>query len=210
MDVVMPVDLQVLVKPQALQYDDPERQLQFHTGTPAGGDRRAATFHGEGTGTDDAKTNLLRFFPQVDRAVVRVIKNPSVPLVVASVDYLIPLYRTANTHPSLLQDGVPGTPEGLRSDELHARAWPLVEPRFSGTATRPSPGIASSGARAGRRATSTRRSSPRETVASTCSSSRSAPSGGARSITSRGRSGAPTTRRRRTGISWTRPRSTPC
>ena len=115
---------------EALRFDDPERQLQYHTGTPAAGDQRAAMFHGQGTGTDDAKTNLLRFFQQVDRAVTAVIKTVSVPLVVAAVDYLIPVYREASSHPSLLEEGIPGNPEGLRSDELHARAWPLVEPHF--------------------------------------------------------------------------------
>jgi hypothetical protein len=114
----------------ALRYDEPERQLQFHTGTPAGGDRRAAMFHGQGTGIDDAKTNLLRYFQQVDRAVNALIKNASVPLVVAGVDYLIPIYREASTHQSLLEEGIMGNPEGLSPDALHARAWPLVEPRF--------------------------------------------------------------------------------
>jgi hypothetical protein len=115
---------------EALRYDDPERQLQFHTGTPAGGDRRAAMFHAQGTGVDDAKTNLVRFFQQVDRAVTRITRSVSVPLVVAAVDYLIPLYHRANTHAFLLEDGISGNPEGLRPDELHARAWPLVEPHF--------------------------------------------------------------------------------
>ena len=59
----------------ALRYDEPDRQLQFYTGTPAGGDRRAAMFQGQGTGIDDAKTNLLRFLRQVDRAVTARIKN---------------------------------------------------------------------------------------------------------------------------------------
>ncbi|MEK7862347.1 MAG: hypothetical protein AAB295_03680 [Chloroflexota bacterium] len=115
---------------EALRYDDPERQLQFHTGTPAGRDRRAAMFHGHGTGIDDAKRNILRFFQQVDRALANLIRGASVPLVLASVDYLMPIYREANTHPSLLDEGIPGNAEGLRSDELHARAWPLVEPHF--------------------------------------------------------------------------------
>jgi hypothetical protein len=115
---------------EALRYDDPERQLQFHTGTPASRDRRAAMFHGHGTGVDDAKGNILRFFQQVDRAVTGLVHNPSIPLVVAAVDYLMPIYREANTHPSLLDAGIPGNPEGLRPDELHARAWPLVEPHF--------------------------------------------------------------------------------
>lgn len=115
---------------EALRYDDPERQLQFHTGTHAGGDRRPAMFHGHGTGIDDAKANILRFFQQVDRAVAGLIKDVSIPLVVVAVDYLIPIYREANTHPSLLGEGVAANPAGLRPDELHARAWPLVEPHF--------------------------------------------------------------------------------
>jgi hypothetical protein len=114
----------------ALGHGEPERQLQLHASGPAGGDRRAATFHGQGAGVDDAKTNLLRFFQQVDRAVTRVIGNGSVPLVLAAVEYLAPIYRQASTHASLLDEGIRGNPEGLRPDDLHARAWPLVEPRF--------------------------------------------------------------------------------
>ncbi|HEY7519894.1 MAG TPA: hypothetical protein VIE36_16525 [Methylomirabilota bacterium] len=114
----------------ALRYDDAEPQLQLHTGAPASGDRRAAMFHGHGTGIDDAKTNLFRYFRQVDRAVSALIKNALVPLVVAAVDYLMPIYREASTHPSLLAGGIPGNPEGTRLDELHARAWRLVEPHF--------------------------------------------------------------------------------
>jgi hypothetical protein len=116
---------------EALRYDDPERQLQYHTRAPAGGNRRSAVFHGHGVGIDDAKPNILRFFQQVDRAVAALIRDPSVPLVVAAVDYLLPIYREANTHPTLLAEGIPGNPERLRADELHARAWPLVEPHFT-------------------------------------------------------------------------------
>jgi len=111
----------------ALRFDGPERQLQFHGAASAGGDRRAA---GRGAGIDDAKVNLLRFFQQVDRAVTGFVKNASVPLVLAAVDHLMPIYREANTHPSLLHEGIAGNPEALRADELHARAWPLVEPKF--------------------------------------------------------------------------------
>jgi hypothetical protein len=115
---------------EALRYDDPERQLQYHTGAPAAGDRRSAMFHGHGVGVDDAKVNILRFFQQVDRAVSARLRGAPVPLVLAGVEYLLPIYREANTHPDLVPDGLPGNPEGLRADEIHARAWPLVKPRF--------------------------------------------------------------------------------
>jgi hypothetical protein len=115
---------------EALRYDDPERQLQYHTGTPAAGDRRSAMFHGHGVGIDDAKVNILRFFQQVDRAVTGRLRGAPVPLVLAGVEYLLPIYREANSHPGLEREGLPGNPEGLRPDEIHARAWPLVKRRF--------------------------------------------------------------------------------
>lgn len=37
---------------EALEYDDPEKQLQFHTRTPAGAQKRSAVFHGHGAGTE--------------------------------------------------------------------------------------------------------------------------------------------------------------
>jgi hypothetical protein len=115
---------------EALRHDDPERQLQYHTGAPAAGDRRAAMFHGHGTGVDDAKVNLLRFFQQVDRAVTGLLRGAHAPLILAGVEYLLPIYREANTHPLLLQGVITGNPELLRAGDLHARAWPLVEPVF--------------------------------------------------------------------------------
>jgi len=36
-----------------LKYDDPEKQLQYHTGTSSGKGKRSAIFHGHGVGTDD-------------------------------------------------------------------------------------------------------------------------------------------------------------
>ncbi len=53
---------------EALQYDDPEKQLQFHTGTPQGGGRDAM-FHGHGAGEDDQKVRLERYFNLVDNGL---------------------------------------------------------------------------------------------------------------------------------------------
>jgi hypothetical protein len=115
---------------EALRFDDPERQLQYHSSSGAAGGRRAAVFHGQGTGIDESKTNVLRFFQQVDRAVVAATRATGGPLVLAAVDAHLPIYRDASTHPMLLSEGVSGNPELLRPDELHARAWPLVQPYF--------------------------------------------------------------------------------
>jgi hypothetical protein len=46
------------------------------------------------------------------------------------VEYLLPIYREANSYPHLLEGGITGNPEELSAEELHARAWELVQPEF--------------------------------------------------------------------------------
>lgn len=113
----------------ALKLDDGERQLQFHTRTPSSGGRRPAIFHGHGA-EDDAKDRILRYFRQIDAGLRDVLSQETAPLVLAGVEYLFPIYREANTYAHLLGEGVAGNPEELRPEELHRRAWPVVEPHF--------------------------------------------------------------------------------
>ena len=115
----------------ALRYDDPEKQLQFHTGTSGGGGGgRPAVFHGHGA-NDDSKDDILRYFRRIDRGLRDLLKGQEAPLVAAGVDYLLPIYRQANTYPGLLEGGITGNPEELSAEGLHERAWEVVEPHFS-------------------------------------------------------------------------------
>lgn len=114
----------------ALRLDDPEKQLQFHTGAPGVGGGRAAIFHGHGAAADDVKPNLLRYFLQVNAGLREMLVDDTAPLVLAGVDYLLPIYREANTYAHLTEGGLPGSPESQALEELHARAWELVGPLF--------------------------------------------------------------------------------
>jgi hypothetical protein len=87
-------------------------------------------FHGHGVGIDDSKEELLHYFQKIDRALHPLLKEEKTPLVLASVDYLQPIYRQANTYSQLLEQGIEGNPDRLSSRELHDRAWPLVQPLF--------------------------------------------------------------------------------
>lgn len=116
---------------EALKYDDPEKSLQFHTGTsPGGGGDRAAVFHGQGAGNDEQKDNLLRYFRKVNDGLQELLKNQQFPLVVAGVDYLLPIYKQANTYPHLMDEGITGNPEELQAEELQQQAWNIVQPYF--------------------------------------------------------------------------------
>jgi hypothetical protein len=116
----------------ALKYDELEKQLQFHTGTGVGTGKggRAAMFHGQGVGTDDAKDRILRYFRQIDQGLRDFLREEQAPLVLAGVEFLLPIYKEANAYQHLLNGGITGNPEGVSPEELHRQAWALVEPYF--------------------------------------------------------------------------------
>lgn len=122
---------------EALHMDDPEKHLDFHTGSTGTGrpkgrpEGRPAVFHGQGTGSDeDDKKNILRFFNYVNEGLANVIEDGESPLILIGVDYLLPIYREINSHSRLIKGEVEGSPEGMKEKEMHRRAWELVKPIF--------------------------------------------------------------------------------
>jgi Bacterial archaeo-eukaryotic release factor family 7 len=112
---------------EAMRLDDRQEQLQLHeTGPARPGGRPAAVFHGQGVGSDDAKDRITRYFREVDRGVHRALGGEHATLVLAGVDYLLPVYRRVATYPHLAQAPVPGNPRRLGRRALHERAWAVV------------------------------------------------------------------------------------
>ncbi len=115
----------------ALGYEVEETHIQYHTGAKTGGPNQSPVYHGQGGGEDDVKVEIRKFFNLLDKGVDRLIGQKGAPLVLAGVDFLFPLYREVSDYPHLLEGGVPGNPDGLTPEQLHERAWPLVEPVFT-------------------------------------------------------------------------------
>jgi hypothetical protein len=111
---------------------DPERSLQFHTGT--GGERepadREAVFHGHGVGTDEAveKKRVLEFCQAVADAVASRLAESHAPLVLATHEPLLGLYREANHYPHLVESVASVDPDLAGPDDIHAAASEAVEP----------------------------------------------------------------------------------
>jgi hypothetical protein len=113
---------------ESLQYDSKHSQLQFHTGAAAGGGDRPAMFHGHGVGIDDNKDEILRYFRDVDRGLQTILADSDAPLVLAGVDYLLPIFREVTTYKRVLPEAVTGNPDKLRAEELHRKALEIVHP----------------------------------------------------------------------------------
>lgn len=112
---------------EALWMDEPERYLNLHSGSVS--TREGAIFHGHGI-DEDAKKNILRFFQSVNEGLNTLLKDKTVPLILAGVDYLLPIYREANTYRNVLADGIAGNPDREDLKDLHEPAWNIVRPVF--------------------------------------------------------------------------------
>jgi hypothetical protein len=111
-----------------VNHHETERQQSHHTGRS--GNREGTVFTGQNIG-DQAKNNILRYFQQVNKGVHhQLLKEENAPLIMAGVDYLHPIYRTANTYPHLFDKGITGNPDEWSSKELQKRAWNILEPFF--------------------------------------------------------------------------------
>ena len=134
-DSVTEVDLEGVPESlaEALGASQSERQLQFRTigsGAPGGGSQ-GPIYHGHGIGDEDIKQDILHYFHKVDRGLRELLADKQIPLVLAGVDYLLPIYREASTYNHLLDAGITGNPDTLSAKELHAKAWQLVKPVFA-------------------------------------------------------------------------------
>lgn len=119
---------------EVMRDSEADNEVEYHSSasgaTVGKGGRRPVVFHGQGVGTDDEKSHLLRYFQKIDHGLHELLHGETAPLVLASAEFLWPIYREANTYPYLSPGGVAGNPDRkqVSSETLHRRAWPLVEP----------------------------------------------------------------------------------
>ncbi len=115
---------------EALGEEMTDQILTYHTASPAGRGARPAVYHGRGTGEEDAKAELTRYFQRVDAALEELLPDKGAPLVLAGVEYLLPIFRAVSHLPLVAVGGVPGNPEHLSDAELARRARPVARPYF--------------------------------------------------------------------------------
>ena len=101
-----------------------ENQLQVHPGATGGSE---IVFHGHGAAKDERSLDLERFHRVVQRALTDALKASHVPLVLAADQSHQGELRAGLKLRQLLDIGLTGSPDHLSAEELHARAWPLIE-----------------------------------------------------------------------------------
>lgn len=112
---------------KAVGSDYKPKMLQFRSGQNVSG---AGNFHGQGEGKDDLKKELRYFFSEVDKGVLKTIKNRKSPLVIACTDELFSLYRSVSKYPHIYEKNISGDPEFTKKKKLHEESWKLIKGYF--------------------------------------------------------------------------------
>ena len=116
---------------EALWTDDPERYLNMHSASISMGEGKggSAIFHGHNVADEDKK-KILRFFQSVNQGLHGLLEEKTVPMILAGVDYLLPIYREASSYHNLWEEGIPGNQDREDLRVLHEKAWQIVRPIF--------------------------------------------------------------------------------
>ena len=93
--------------------------------------QQGASYHGYGEGKDDRKTEIVNYIREVEKGISKKLSGEVAPLVLTGTDYLIAMYKHANSYLHLNAESLPGNQQHTEIEELHQRTWELVANSFS-------------------------------------------------------------------------------
>lgn len=119
---------------KTLLEDEFQKGVQHRVGTPRSvsyAAQQPGSVHGQGSSDREKhEREILNFCYAVDTALHETLRDEKAPLILAGVDYLLPIYQKANTYPHFLETGITGNVELLKTQELNQAAWEIVAPLF--------------------------------------------------------------------------------
>ena len=108
---------------QTLRIDEFPSSRELHGIAPAYMGKGSEGYHGQYNVAEVNKQQLTEFFRIVDRRLHKYLAVRHLPLVLAGVGYLLPLYRAVNTYKAIVPGGLRGSFRRIGLSSLHARAW---------------------------------------------------------------------------------------
>jgi len=107
--------------------DVEQKTLQNRSGQQ-GGSGGGSMYHGHGAGNDsEKKLEYEKFFHEIDSQLNAHITDQSIPLVIACVDYLFPIYQEINNYQELHEHFISGNFDEVHANELHEKAKKVID-----------------------------------------------------------------------------------
>lgn len=113
-----------------VHFEEKEDQQLFRRGGRAGSEG-GANFHGHGEGQLDDKANIAIYFQEVDKTLfTEVLHDKNAPVILAGVEYLIPIYKGLSKYNAIYSEAITGSQEHENTTALFNKATELLGPYF--------------------------------------------------------------------------------
>jgi Bacterial archaeo-eukaryotic release factor family 3 len=76
---------------------------------------------------EDHDEEVDRFFQVIDDAMSKALQQDRRPLIFAGVDEMFAHFRRTTSLANVMDQHISGNPDGLSSNQLHEKAWPIVQ-----------------------------------------------------------------------------------
>ena len=112
-----------------VHFEEKDDQKLFRTGSSGAG--QGANYHGIGGGKPDDKENISMYLEEVDETLWKEILNKeNVPLLLAGVEYLLPLFRKVSHYKNIWEDNLTGSWEHTDDAQLYREARSAMDKYF--------------------------------------------------------------------------------
>ena len=128
---IFEIDIQDLIKEikAIMDLTNSEKHLAHHSVSGSTGGP-GAIFHGQ----DDSafiKEGLKEFYRLLDEKIRAKVKPQELPMILAGVDYLHPLFQEVSSYPQIVSPGIMGNPDDWEVGKLHEKTWSTMQPLFN-------------------------------------------------------------------------------
>lgn len=104
---------------------------QLNRAGSGNGSERGANLHGHGEGQPGDKENIAIYFQEVDKTLFsEVLHDKHAPLVLAGVEYLIPIYKSISKYKNIAEEPITGNHDRDGLNALFVQAREKVAPYF--------------------------------------------------------------------------------
>jgi hypothetical protein len=112
-----------------VHFEEKDDQKLFRTDTSGAG--HGANYHGIGSGKPDEKQNIAMYFDEVDETLWKeVLNTENAPLLLAGVDYLIPIYKSVAQYKCIWDEALSGNFEYEDDNSIYQQALKKMRPYF--------------------------------------------------------------------------------
>jgi hypothetical protein len=112
-----------------VHFENKEDQKLFRTGGKGG--TGSANFHGIGAGKPDEKQHIALYLEEVDDTLWKShLHDATVPLLLAGVEYLIPIYRSVSDYKNIWPGAITGNHQYEDPQQLYQEAMKIMKPYF--------------------------------------------------------------------------------